>query len=107
MTGGHMDQEPAAPPPEPQSPQQDSGGSPKFLVDMKGWVAGVTALVVALGGLATAYKQIWGDKPAEQPAVATAPAAAPAAAEHSPAAADTTAQPEEGAPTLYEGDGIR
>lgn len=68
---------------------QRSDESPKLFKNMNGVIAGVTGLVVALGGLATAYKQFF-DKPAERQAAVTesqAPAdrAAPAAGEEEPA----------------------
>lgn len=89
-------------PPEP--PQQDSGERPQVFGNVNGWIAGVTGLVVALGGLFTAYDRMWGDQPAEPQAVAaTAPPASEPRAE--PAAAVPAAAAEMPArPKIYTGE---
>ena len=63
-----------------------AGGRPKFLSGTTGLIGGITALVVAVGGLATATKNMWGgDKDAKANTVqqgtsdSTAKSKAPAA----------------------------
>ncbi len=46
-----------------EQPNEAAGGRPKFLSTTTGLIGGLTALVVAVGGLATATKDMWsGDK---------------------------------------------
>ena len=87
---------------EQQPPKQDADGSPKFFKNINGWIAGVTGLVIALAGLATAYKQLFPQEKAE-----AATAAAPAKAAQPAAATSAATAPDAGAPTVYEGDGVK
>lgn len=84
-----------------ESAGQGSAGPPKFFTTVNGMLAGVTGLVIALGGLVTAYTQIFDkDKPkAEAPASTNAAEAAKPVA-----AAAIPSEPEADAPLLYEGD---
>ena len=84
---------------QPQdSPTPEADAGPPIFKNINGVIAGITGLVIAVGGLFTAYSAIWGDKKAEQPAVETAKAAEPVAAAALPA------KEEEDLPTYYEGD---
>lgn len=58
-----MDQERVQAPPEP------SGDKPKLFQSVNGVIAGVTGLVVALGGLAAATKDLWSKSEEEPPAL--------------------------------------
>ena len=75
---------------QPHEPQ-GTDERPKIFGNVNGWIAGVTGLVVAMGGLFTAYDRMWGDRKDEPQAVA-APAPAEPNAQQSPAvpAADAT-----------------
>jgi len=77
-----------------ETPSEPSDGKPKFFQSVNGMIAGVTALLVALGGLATATKQFWGDKPAARQSVAAPASGSAAAGQDQPAAR----------PALYRGD---
>lgn len=46
-----------------EQPNDGAGGRPKFLSGTTGMIGGVTALVVALGGLATATRDLWRSEP--------------------------------------------
>ena len=85
------------------APQQETGQPPAFLTGAKTWVAAVSAVVIALAGLKTAWSQLFPADPA--PAVQAA-AAMPEAAPR-PAAAAASAEEEEGDPELYTGDRLR
>lgn len=65
---------------QPQEPQAESAqGSderPKVFKNVNAWIAGATGAVIALGGLATAVKQLMPDKPATEEVAGTAPAEA-------------------------------
>ena len=54
-----MDQEPV------QTPSESTDAKPKIFQNINGVIAGITGLVIALGGLAAATKSIW-DKEPEQ-----------------------------------------
>jgi hypothetical protein len=84
---------------QPQEPPtQEADGRPAIFKNINGVIAGVTGLVIAVGGLFSAYSAIRGDKKEEQPAVeAPATAAEPVAAAALPAK-------DEDLPTYYEGD---
>ena len=96
-----MDQDPVTPPPS----DIDDGKSGLFK-NINAVIAGLTGLAVALGGLAAATKGVlWDkDKPTETAAAAPAAAAEPVQAADQAAA---NSEPEQGDPTVYEGDGIR
>jgi hypothetical protein len=101
-----MDEQPQEPQEAPPPSAPDS--EPKLLSNMKGWIAGATGLVVALGGLAATWNNIFPGKesaPAEQQAIAATPAGQGPAADT--VASDAAAEPEQGAPTLYEGDDVK
>ena len=87
----------------PEQPNQDADGSPKIFKNINGWIAGITGLVVALGGLATAYKQLFPERKTE----AATSAAALAEGTQRAAAADIAAKPDEDLPLLYEGDDVK
>jgi len=68
--------------------QQDStDGTPKLFKNMSGWIGGLTALVVAAGGLFTAYDKFIRKEPAAEaaPVDDVAPAAEPSTSQDSPA----------------------
>ncbi len=92
---------------QPQDePAQGPDGQPKFFKSAHGMIAGATALVIALGGLATTWDKIFGDdKPAtEKQAAASTAAPAEAPAETPSAAeAETPAQSNE-RPKIYTGE---
>jgi hypothetical protein len=93
-----MDQEPV------QEPSEQKDEKPRLFQNANAVIAGITGLVVALGGLAAATKDMWSSKEAEQPVLA-APARSPAAPPQAePAAAQDDAAPEAGDPTLYKGE---
>jgi hypothetical protein len=72
------------------------GAKPKFLSGVNGVIAGITGLVIALGGLATAYKTMTSDKPPAQQASTEQAAVSRPAASAKEQPADR--------PTLYKGD---
>jgi hypothetical protein len=81
---------------QPYERSSEAGdGKPKFFQSVNGMIAGATALLVALGGLATATKQFWGDKPAAPQSVAATASRSAATGQDQPAAAR---------PVLYRGD---
>lgn len=86
-----------------EQPPAGDGGKPKIFQNVNGLIAGITGLLVALGGLAATWDKIFPGKkePVEQAA------AAPAASAQPQAAAATASEPEPGDPTLYEGDGVK
>lgn len=86
-----MDQEPSS---------SGRGGKPGIFQKLNTTIAGITGLVIALGGLTAATKGVlWDKEPSEKQAVAAAPAEQPAAAEQA------TEEAEAEAPTtLYKGD---
>jgi hypothetical protein len=68
-------------------------GSPKLFKNVTAWIGGATAVVVALGGLAGAYRNIFPEKPAEAADTNGAQAASSAAEteqDESPVTAYTT-----------------
>ena len=73
---------------------------PALFKSVNGWIAGATGVVIALGGLATAWNQIFPSRTEEQPAALAAPADA-----EQPAAAEPAAAPADDVPVYYEGDG--
>ena len=84
---------------QPQdTPSQEGNSTPPIFKNLNGVIAGATGLVIAVGGLFTAYNAIRGDKKAEQPAVET-----PAQATEPVAAAALPAKDED-LPIYYEGD---
>jgi len=83
-----------------EQPAEASDEQPKFFKSMNGIIAGATALLIALGGLATTWDKIFGNKPADK---ATAITAEPPAAVPAQAAADAADAPEEAVITSYEG----
>ncbi len=92
-----MEEQPQESPTE--QPDESSDGKPKIFGNMNTVIAGVTGLLIAIGGLATTWDKIFGgDEPAEQ-AVAAKSEEAPAAEEP---AADTAAEAED--PTYYDID---
>ena len=83
--------------------EQPNGGSdngPPIVTNLKGWIAGLTGLVVAVAGLLGAYKQLFPEKKAD----AAASVAAPADGARPVAAASIPATPGDDPPLLYEGD---
>ena len=93
-----MEDQPVETAATPEAPAPAADDQPKFFKSANGMIAGATGLVIALGGLATAWNSIFPKEKTEEPAALTAPAVpneqAPAAA--TPAEADL--------PTYYEGD---
>src|SRR6266576_1059336 len=59
-------------------PRQTPDERPKVFKNMTAWIGGATGVVIALGGLATAYQQLMSNKPVR--AAATNGEAAPTAA---------------------------
>jgi hypothetical protein len=51
---------------EPREAPETVNGKPNFFKNINGVIAGITALLAALAGLATVTKGFWGDKPAAQ-----------------------------------------
>jgi hypothetical protein len=100
--GVGMDEQPHEGPTEQQS--ESSDGPQKFFKSMNGMIAGATALLIALGGLATTWDKIFGGKPAAQAAASTE---APAKGGQPQAAADVPVQPAADLPLLYEGDDVK
>jgi hypothetical protein len=98
-----MEEQPQEQPPEEAA--QGSDEQPKIFKNVNAWIAGVTAAVIALGGLATAVKQFMPDKPAEQQAAAST--AAPAEGGQPQAATDVPVQPAADLPLVYEGDEVK
>lgn len=94
-----MDQDPTPAPP----PAND--GKPGVFTKLNGTIAGITGLVIALGGLAATWDRIFPNKEAEAAIPAQQLAEAEAVpADETAAAAPDEAAPEEGAPTLYKGE---
>ena len=93
-----MAEEPAPPPPSPQS-----GGKPGIFQNINTTIAGVTGLVIAVGGLAASWDKIFPPKAAAEPPAAAQQVAAPATAPTNSAAVEE-AEPEAGDPTLYKGE---
>lgn len=83
------------------SAEQGSGSPPKFFSTMNGMIAGATGLIVALGGLLTAYTQFFDKDKTETATPAQANTAAPVAAAAIPS------ESEADAPLVYEGDDAR
>ncbi len=86
--------------------QADRGAqdAPPLLTNLKGWIAGLTGLVVATAGLIGAYRQL---VPASQAQPATE-AASSATGGQAVAAVGAASTAEEDVPMLYEGaDGIK
>ena len=79
---------------QPRTAQPRHQGRPKFFSNVNGVIAGITGLVIAVGGLLTAYAQFV-DKPAGQ-AVAAAPVPAGQAAQ---SAAASPPSPRKGSPS--------
>lgn len=98
-----MDQDPVTPPPaaEPPPGAQSSGGKPAIFQHVNTTVAGVTGLLVALGGLVATWDKIFPSKPATEQAAA---APAPQAAANTQAATAPADEPEAGAPLIYKGE---
>jgi len=84
---------------------QGADQAPPVLNNLKGWIAGLTGLVVAVAGLLGAYRQIAPAGKAEVATSASAPAAEPAAG--LAAASGAAATSEEDLPLLYEGEDAR
>jgi len=98
-----MDQDPT-PPQQDNDPGPQANGNPGVFTKLNGTIAGITGLVIALGGLAATWDRIFpGDKgnvEAAVPAQLTNAEAVPA----DETAADPTAdEPEAGDPTSYSG----
>ena len=89
-----MDQEPQdAPPPA------DDVGKPKFFQNINGVIAGITGLVIALGGLAATWDRMFKPKEEQQEIVA---GAEQSNAEAAPEATEAEAADEEaGTPSAY------
>jgi len=90
-----------------EEPAKGSGGGPKIFGNLNTVIAGVTGLLIAIGGLAATWDKIFGGKPAteEQAAASTAPAEA-AGAPVEPADADRAATPalSNERPKIYTGE---
>ena len=85
---------------EPSSPEDGSpasDGSPKVLNNLKGWIGGTTAVVIALAGLSQAVLMLMPDKAAEPQAALGEDVAATT---EEPATADAAAT--EALPLLYD-----
>jgi hypothetical protein len=80
-----------------EEPKDGESRRPGLMNSMTAWVGGATALVVALGGLATATKDLWH----RQPAATTESSAAPATPD-TPDTSGSDAANEE--PTAYSVD---
>lgn len=93
-----MDQDPTPAPPPTE-------GKPGVFNKLNGTIAGITGLVIALGGLAATWDRIFPNKQAEAAVPAQQAAEAEAVPVDETAAAATTeeAEPEAGAPTSYSG----
>jgi hypothetical protein len=59
--GAGMEEQPHESPAE--QPAATADGQPKFFKSMNGMIAGATALIIALSGLAATWDKIFGDKP--------------------------------------------
>src|SRR5437773_3203345 len=70
-----------------EQPNEDGDSRPKFFKSINGWIAGATGLVIALGGLATAYRELVPKEPGAQPVANTQTAASNEATAAQPAAA--------------------
>jgi len=55
---------------EPQAPQESADDQPKIFKSINGWIAGVTGIVIALGGLAATWDRLFAPKQAEENVVA-------------------------------------
>jgi|GEM_PF-7000930 len=86
-----------------EQPDRGAQDAPPVLNNLKGWVVGLTGLVVAMAGLLGAYRQIVPASSAE-PAAA---AAAPSETGKPLAAADAAAAADEDLPLLYEGENAK
>lgn len=82
-------------PPQEQPGEGSGGGGPKIFNKLNTMIAGVTGLVIAMGGLAATWDKMFGGKPAEEQAATAQPEtladATPAAEEQAveePAAED-------------------
>ena len=97
-----MDQEPQE---HGEAASDSDGGKKGVFQNINTVIAGITGLVVALGGLVAAWDRIFPhDTNAQEVAALAEPAAATT---DSGDPSDTTAaEPEEGDPLLYEGDGV-
>jgi len=85
---------------QPQgTPDEGGDAPPPFFKNINGIIAGATGLVIAVGGLFTAYNGIWGKKQAEQ-----SPAAVEQPAEAAAPVAAAALPKDEDLPTYYEGD---
>jgi hypothetical protein len=71
-----------------EQPEEGTDDRPKVFKNMTAWIGGATAVIVALGGLATAYRNFVGDNRARSQAAA-ATASAPAAQQDDGASAST------------------
>jgi len=99
------DQTQETPPPQDPAP---AGGKPGFFQSVNGAIAGVTGLVVAIGGLAATWDRIFPSQPTE------AVAASPANTTTETVPADETAAiagtedsvPGQGDPTLFKGEHV-
>jgi hypothetical protein len=88
-----------------EQPSESSGEQPKFFKGMNGLIAGATALLIALGGLATTWDKIFGDKPGEEQPAATAPAEPEKlSSEASPATGAQAPSQSNARPKVYTGD---
>ena len=85
-----------------EQPERGADDAPPVLTHLKGWLVGLTGLVVAVAGLLGAYRQIVPASKAEPSAIAAAPATA---AEPVAVAGPSTAA--EDLPMLYEGEDIK
>lgn len=91
-----MDQEPVPAPSEP------TDGKPRIFQNINGVIAGVTGLVIAVGGLAAATKDLWSSKEAEQP-VETASTTSGAEPAQSQSLTSTGTKPPVARPAAYKG----
>jgi hypothetical protein len=84
-----------------EQPKEGTDDRPKIFKNMTAWIGGATAVIVALGGLATAYRSFMHDNRAQSQTGAES-ASAPAAQQDDGAAASSTATGED--PASYTTD---
>jgi len=86
-----------------EQPNDAGGGKPGPLNNMTAWIGGATALVVALGGLATATGNLWPKKESAPTSTEESASSAPSTAQD--ASASNAAEADEGYPSAYNIDG--
>ncbi len=85
-----------------QASSEPNGEKPKFFQNINGVIAGVTGLVIALGGLAAATKDLWSSKEVDQP-VQTASTNSGAEQAQAQSLTSSATKPPVVRPTAYKG----